>query len=454
MISLILLLAACSCKKVIHTPVPSNDMDAASVYSSDAGAEAAMIGFYNQAMDNTQGILNGSISLYGGLSADELACTFPFLPEDSFYINRLTPSNVLSSNLFSSAYNLIYGLNSIIEGVSRTGQVSSAERIRLFGEAKFLRSLLYFHLIQLYGGVPLVTGTQYTVNAWLPRATADSLYGQLIADLKEAQQGLPVDYITHAGYEGDRTRPVQASATALLARIYCYRKAWALAAQAATAVIDDGRYRLEPGLDSVFLSTSREAIWQLQPVHDTMATADAKALLPFGPLRFLYFYLTPQLLGGFEPGDQRRLHWTATTAMGGKPYVYAYKYKLAGYHAGQATEYEMVLRLAEQYLIRAEARAQLGDLTGALADLNRIRQRAALPASQAGDQATILSAILAERRVELFTEWGHRWFDLKRLGQADAVLGTKPGWRSTDTLYPIPVYEVLGNPNIEQNPGY
>src|SRR5579859_6523965 len=99
------------CRKLLAAPAPSDNIDASSIYSTDAGAQSAMMGFYNSAMDNTQGLLNGSISLYAALSADELSCVNPFLPEDSFYINRLTASNTLSANLFSSAYTLLYGLN-------------------------------------------------------------------------------------------------------------------------------------------------------------------------------------------------------------------------------------------------------------------------------------------------------------------------------------------------------
>lgn len=116
----------------------------------------------------------------------------------------------------------------------------------------------------------------------------------------------------------------------------------------------------------------------------------------------------------------------------------------------------MVFRLAEQYLIRAEARAQQGDATGAKADINAIRNRAGLPDTDADGQASILAAIEHERRIEFFTEWGHRWFDLKRTGRADAVLSPiKPNWQSTDVLFPIPLQEIENNPNLlPQNAGY
>jgi len=276
-----------------------------------------------------------------------------------------------------------------------------------------------------------------------------------VSDLLSAQQALPVDYVAAYGYAGNRTRPVQAAASALLARVWLFRQQWALAEAAATTVIDDPRYVLESSLDSVFLASSREAVWQLQPVYDTFATADAHLFLPAvtGTFTVATYPLTDSLLAGFETGDQRRVHWTGSLKFGPRVFVYPFKYKQSGFHPGDP-EYEMVLRLAEQYLIRAEARARQGNLAGALADLNQVRVRAGLPLSTAVDQLSLLNAIMAERRIELFTEWGHRWLDLQRTGQANAVLQVKRGWVTTDLLYPIPGYELLANPNMTQNPGY
>jgi hypothetical protein len=117
-----------------------------------------------------------------------------------------------------------------------------------------------------------------------------------------------------------------------------------------------------------------------------------------------------------------------------------------------------MLRLGEQYLIRAEARAHSNDINGATADINMIRARAGLSAISPADQASLLIAIEKERRVELFTESGHRWFDLKRTNRADAILAPIKGndWQSTDQLFPIPASEFLLDPGLRghQNPGY
>ncbi|MBC7851372.1 MAG: RagB/SusD family nutrient uptake outer membrane protein, partial [Chitinophagaceae bacterium] len=110
---------------------------------------------------------------------------------------------------------------------------------------------------------------------------------------------------------------------------------------------------------------------------------------------------------------------------------------------------------AEQYLIRAEARAKLNDLTGAISDLNTIRNRAGLANTIAVSQQNILNAIAEERRTELFGEWGHRWFDLKRTGKINEVMNAlKANWKATDALWPIPIDQLKANPALVQNPGY
>lgn len=119
-------------------------------------------------------------------------------------------------------------------------------------------------------------------------------------------------------------------------------------------------------------------------------------------------------------------------------------------------EYSIIFRLSEQYLIRAEARAHLDNISGAQLDLNTIRNRAGLPNTLATSMSDLLNAIIQERQVELFAEQGHRWFDLKRTGNAGTVLSAiKPNWQATDVLLPIPETELEINPNLlPQNSGY
>jgi hypothetical protein len=177
-------------------------------------------------------------------------------------------------------------------------------------------------------------------------------------------------------------------------------------------------------------------------------------------------YLSATLLNSFELNDQRRSKWTDSVIVSisgvATAFYYPNKYKIGQVNTAVA-EYSMILRLAEQYLIRAEARAKQNNLSGAIDDLDKIRTRAGLitiASSNPGiSQSALLDIILHERQVELFTEWGHRWFDLKRTGKVDAVMSVvtpqKGGtWETTDQLYPIPSTELQKNPNLTQNSGY
>jgi len=117
----------------------------------------------------------------------------------------------------------------------------------------------------------------------------------------------------------------------------------------------------------------------------------------------------------------------------------------------------MTLRLGEQYLIRAEARAQQNNISGSQTDLNVIRRRAGLTNTTASDQPSLLAAILDERRHERFCEWGHRWLDLKRTNKVTSTFSSIPyksAYQPYQQLYPIPIYELATNPNLTQNPGY
>jgi hypothetical protein len=343
---------------------------------------------------------------------------------------------------------------------------------QLLGEAKFMRAFLYFYLVNLYGDVPLLINPDWQINVQVSRAPATQVYQQIITDLKEAQNLLSNSYLDAnlQPYTGvaERVRPTSWAATALLARTYLYMGDWVNAEAQATTLINSPLYTLT-SLGDAFLKNKTEAIWQLQSVVAGQNTNEALLfLLPAsGPNASFPVYLSPQLLTNFEPGDKRRFNrnWVDSVKVSNTIYYFPYKYKV-GKNANitslsQLTEYLTVLRLGEQMLIRAEARAQQNNLTGALVDLNAIRNRAGLSNSTAGDKDALLAAILHERQVELFSEWGHRWFDLKRTGKIDAVLSiVRPlkakgaPWQSWMQVYPILYGDILKDPNLSQNTGY
>ena len=227
-------------------------------------------------------------------------------------------------------------------------------------------------------------------------------------------------------------------------------------------------FRLEPDLNSVFSPNNSESIlqWQLNTSYlPYNSTTEGLGILPADITdEPPHYYLSPQLLNSFEIGDQRKEAWIDSTTFIGTTYHYPYKYKIGQHQEkvkGTATEFYTVFRLSEQYLIRAEARAMQNNLDGSVSDLNVIRYRSGLPNATAITKSDILTAILHERQVELFAEWGHRWLDLKRTGQVDSVMflvtpEKNPGgaWQSYQQLYPIPQSEITKNPYLTQNEGY
>jgi hypothetical protein len=179
--------------------------------------------------------------------------------------------------------------------------------------------------------------------------------------------------------------------------------------------------------------------------------------------------LSDFLLNSFEAGDQRKANgnWINSITLGSSTLYYPFKYKVYLQNSSittttaAMTEYLMVLRLGEQYLIRAEARAQQGNISGAQSDLNAIRTRGGLSNTTASTQPALLTAILRERQVELFSEWGHRWFDLKRTENVDAVMSTvtpqkssSVTWESFKQLFPLPFLDLQRNVFLVQNNGY
>jgi hypothetical protein len=273
------------------------------------------------------------------------------------------------------------------------------------------------------------------------------VYQNIITDLEDAVELLPVTDISE-----NKIRPNASAAAAVLARAYLYTQDWANAEAASTMVIDIFG-ALEPDLNNVFLKDATGTIWQFAPNFEGDTADGSTFIFTSSP----NYTLTNHLMDAFEANDLRRDLWVGEVANPNstEPWYHAFKYKkrLLG---GTSDEYSVQLRLAEQYLIRAEARAYQGNIPGAQADLNRIRNRAGLGDTPANTLETLLDKILDERRVELFTEKGHRWFDLKRMGRAAEVLAPiKPGWRATDILLPIPEAELSLNPNLlPQNDGY
>ncbi len=435
----------------MEIPTPKNQLVNSTVFADSADATNAVVGIYiNMMQAFSLNISSGGLTLYPGLSSDELYPTNNIVEENDFYKNEISITNSLnSSSLWSNAFSILYDADACLEGLTQSN-IPNLVKNQLIGEAKFTRAFILFNLTNLYGPIPLVISTDYHKNQILPRSPSDTVYTQIINDLKDAQNLLLTSYPT-AG----RFRPNRFTATALLAKVNLYQRDWLGAEKNATQIIDAGLYSLEADLNNVFLTGSNETIWKLSSVIAGLETWEGYYFVPASSDQIPGYIITNNLLNAFENGDQRLIKWLNNNTVNGISYYYPYKYKL-GYD-GLSTPLEdyMVFRLAEQYLIRAEARANQNNLNGAIDDLNTIRNRAGLENTAASDQTSLLSAIQHERQVELFCEWGNRWFDLKRTDEATNILSPiKPDWQATDTLYPIPQTELNSNPFLSQNPGY
>jgi hypothetical protein len=487
-IALTFLMISISCKKFIEVDPPVDRITDQNVFDNDFTAIAAVTGIYaniSASSLNTVNLL--TISKFAGLSSDELSpWTGAPNGEKAYYKNMLASSVGGSGNfggeLWNVCYAFIFDCNQIIEGLSRKNDLTSTIREQLLGEAMFLRSFLYFYLVNFYGDVPLVTGIDPEVNRLVVRTAKSKVYDFIIADLRASKGLLSKSYLDHSlkPYDAfsERVRPTSWAASALLARVYLYTSDFLRAQEEATEIINASSIFDLSGvqLDEVFLKNSTEAIWQLQPVINGWNTQFARLFnLSASPVGFTAtknVFINPSLYEAFEKGDYRQTNWTKKY----NAYYFSFKYKanrdatIIPSDPGPITEYHMVFRLAEVYLIRAEARARTGNITEAVADLNIIRTRARavptvdvpnplpdLPSSLS--EAECLDAILKERRVELFMEWGHRWLDLKRTNTIDSVMGIvtlQKGstWESSDQLYPLPIEDIIRNPNLVQNTGY
>lgn len=462
---LIILLIGCSgCTKFIDPGPPKISITSATVYNTTSTAAAVLTSVYSSLPSD----MSSFLTRVPALSADELNLFGGAQysgPKDAvpIYLNRLTPSTIKDANFVPQLYIYIYTANAALEGLAASTGLSDATRNQLLGESRFIRAFCYFYLVNYFGKVPLVTTTDYKLNTSMPNSPTDKIYELIISDLQAAQSLLTNTYVDKdattaypAGAE-ERVRPNKWAAIALLARVYLYTEKWKDAEDQATTIINNTALYQITSLDSTFLKNNREGIWQLQPTWNTVDQAQF-ILYPWGPDNDNPFYLSDQLEQSFEPNDQRKVKWVNYVDAGGTRYYFSFKYTDINFVPAKK-QYVVALRLGEQYLIRAEARAQQDNLSGAAADLNVIRARAGLDPVTAANKNDMLNAIYHERQVELFMEYGHRWLDLKRTHRVDEVMNIvcpKKGgtWNSYQQLYPFSSDEMTNNPNLVQNPGY
>jgi starch-binding outer membrane protein, SusD/RagB family len=453
-----LLLLLCTglgaCNKLLDVQPPPNEVDIDAAFNDSASAVAAVAGIYNQMVSHDNFEWSGA-SFNTSRSGDDASTN---LPNDYFGLNTLVYTDGDILGMWQQGFSSLLMINTCIKGLQSADRLSVSLQHQLLGESFFCRAFVNFYLVNSWGNaIPLITTPDVEKNKFANSVPQQQIYDQIIADLLQAKTLLTNTYPGRG-----KVRPNVMAANSFLARVYLYQGRYNDAIAQASTVIGSNLYAPLPAANVAFLQNSKEAIWQLMPAvgNDGMGAVEDATLY-----KNIFTSLSPQLVAAFEFGDQRRQYWVSNYTYLTLTFTTANKYKDKGFWGNTApTEYYIVLRLAEQYLVRAEAYTRLNQVPAAVADLNVIRNRAGLTAlSSSLTQQECMNAVEQERRAELFTEWGHRWFDLKRwpginntnVTRADEVLSAiKADWQPTDKWYPVPQAELQLNPSLIQNPGY
>ncbi|MCA0957726.1 RagB/SusD family nutrient uptake outer membrane protein [Muricauda ruestringensis] len=439
-----------SCEDFVDVDLPKDQITGEIVFQDPVTVNAAFGRIYSQLRENAFSTGRSSgITYLMGHYADELSLNAIDLPNVQVYANNnVLPSDDTVKSYWDTGYSIIYEANRVIEGVETSKALSMEEKSQFMGEAQFLRAFVHFYLTNLFGAIPYITDTDYRVNSGVARTAVEDVYQKLIEDLTSAKDSLPA-----LAANPEKTRATHWAASALLARLFLYQGDFESALAEAEYVINKSGSLLETDLDSVFLIESTETLWHLDTELEGTNTYEGFTFRVDVPNPDTV--LSETFINSFEAEDTRFSSWINEVEDEGTTWYFPFKYKQA-FNTEQTLEKSIMLRLAETYLIAAEAATQTGNTTQGLMYLNAIRERAGLAPLGASNPNILLEAIWEERQHELFTELGHRFFDLKRTGRATQVLQPiKPDWQATDVLLPLPESELLANPELKpQNDGY
>jgi starch-binding outer membrane protein, SusD/RagB family len=433
--SLLLFSASCNVLDV----EPQSSIPASEVFKDKKGIQRGINGAYSSLQSLSY--YGRNYGIFADLAADNLvhppnATSVSFAEIDN---NSILPENESIDGIWTAIYDGINVANNVIVQVSSIGDMSETEKNAALGELYFIRALHHFNLLNYFGAIPIKTNPTIGVEQVnVPRDEVGAVYAAIITDLLFAIEQLP------AG--GVKIRASPNAAKALLARVYLYQKDYANAARYANEVIASNSYQLLPNYADIFTGEeTAESIFEVDFIAlDRNRIAEYNFPLNLNGRREVA--PSDDLISKYTAGDERL---TASISYSGTlPYSIKYDDLSTG------SDNVIVLRLAEMYLIRAEATIQQGgDVQKVKDDINAIRLRANLGLTTANTPATLLTSIELERRLEFAFE-GHRWFDLVRTGRALEVLPTVKS--VNQTLFPIPLSEILINTNtgMYQNPGY
>jgi starch-binding outer membrane protein, SusD/RagB family len=416
-----------------QSQIPAED-----VFKDKSGIEKGILGSYIPFQYLSY--YGRNFMIFGDLAADNLdfaagGTSATYREIDN---NAILPGNGGIDGIWSSAYEGLNIANSVIAAVPGISDMTDDQKNAALGELYFVRALNHFNLVTCFGAVPVkINPTRGTADVNVPRDPVDAVYNQIIEDLEFAALHLPES--------GTKVRATRFAAVALLARVYLYTQDYELAIEKATEVIEAGTYDLLTDYRSIFVDGSAESIFE---IDFTELNRNRIAIYNFpGSLNGEGEVApTDELIASYTPDDDRLDASIAFELT--QPYAIKYD------DIAKGEDNVIILRLAEMYLIRAEANAQLEqNLTSVQNDINEIRSRAGLTDTDATTYETLLEVIEKERGIEFAFE-GHRWYDLVRTNRALPVLDNVTN--VNQTLFPIPSSEILTNtnPDMEQNPGY
>lgn len=426
-----------SCKKFLEE-TPNNALPTETSITDASTARAAIIGAY----DRLQTYYAANYPTLGTITTDNVVFNGTLSEYLQLDQNAIPTDNVITVAAYQGIYRTINSANSVIAYVPAVNDptLTTAEKDKILGEAYFIRALSYFDLARGWGGVQIQLEPTIDLGSLkgIKRSTLEQTYDQVLADLQKAEQLLPEDATT-------RNRAQKSTVFALRARLHLYRQQWADAESYASLVINNPKFALvkpynafftapfqtsESVLELAFSANDRNTFWNLWYPSSSGGQFTLK------PSDALVSKLNNPAIGGSR---KSLIAGSGTT-------VYGVLYNTAA----TSTDPAYLIRIAELYLIRAEARAQLNKVTEAIADLNVIRLRADAGPTTAARQAEVIQAIEDENAIEFAFE-AHRWFDLTRTERAGAVLGltNKNYW-----LFPLPFSDVQSDPDLIQNPGY
>lgn len=429
---------------------PTNRIDADQAIVDQNSLAAAVNGAYDQ-LQSTGFAEDGII--FGDLAADNyfhVGSKKEYAQVDN---NELVASNEYIEGIWNSCYDGINRVNNILVKVNSLDNVSPEKLNYYIGQCYFIRAIDYFTLVKYFGGVPIrIKPTTDASPGSLNKAreSIENTYGQVIADLDSAEgrlTGINFNKSAFASYYATK---------ALKARVYLYfsqyEDHWADAASNALDVINNNAgIELEDGANYSNIFTpgtdSKEIIFDVNFSNDDDKNAIADWSRPEGRLEI---EATASIYNAFDPSDLRR----DVTVEDNSGEYYSNKYR----DVGGGKDDIVILRLAEMYLIRAEALNEISYVANGEAFnlLNTIRNRAGLPdlnSSNTPTQNSFRLAIEKERRLEFAFE-GQRFFDLRRTGRINDVLPQTGNMDENDWLFPIPQTELDANDLMTQNGTY